>query len=108
MPSPADPLPVKAEAYGIAYSHPTWMVERWLSRFGEQATLALLEANNRYRLLGQTLCQLSHKEDKAVGPPCDQVAWLERLYRHYTTHTSMRVMREKELKKLQQGKVPTS
>ena len=68
MPSPADPLPVKAEAYGIAYSHPTWMVERWLSRFGEEDTLALLEANNRYRLLGQTICQLSHKECKAVDP----------------------------------------
>jgi 16S rRNA (cytosine967-C5)-methyltransferase len=31
----------------ILHSHPTWLAERWLARFGEPATLALLEANNR-------------------------------------------------------------
>ncbi|HEX2712489.1 MAG TPA: 16S rRNA (cytosine(967)-C(5))-methyltransferase RsmB [Candidatus Acidoferrales bacterium] len=36
-----------AERLGIRYSHPTWMVERWLSAFGEQRSVALLEANNR-------------------------------------------------------------
>ncbi|MGH9740660.1 MAG: 16S rRNA (cytosine(967)-C(5))-methyltransferase RsmB [Candidatus Acidiferrales bacterium] len=36
-----------AERLGTMQSHPTWMVERWLSRFGEPATTALLEANNR-------------------------------------------------------------
>jgi 16S rRNA (cytosine967-C5)-methyltransferase len=38
--SPADQL-------GILHSHPTWMVERWLARFGEERTIGLLEANNR-------------------------------------------------------------
>ncbi len=36
-----------AERLGILHSHPTWMVERWLSQLGETATAALLEANNR-------------------------------------------------------------
>ncbi|MGB6393591.1 MAG: 16S rRNA (cytosine(967)-C(5))-methyltransferase RsmB [Candidatus Acidiferrales bacterium] len=36
-----------AERWGILYSHPTFLVERWLARWGEQSTRALLEANNR-------------------------------------------------------------
>jgi 16S rRNA (cytosine967-C5)-methyltransferase len=38
---------VIAERLAILHSHPTWLVERWLSRFGSEQTLALLEANNR-------------------------------------------------------------
>jgi 16S rRNA (cytosine967-C5)-methyltransferase len=36
-----------AERYAILYSHPTWIVERWLTFLGEARTRALLEANNR-------------------------------------------------------------
>ena len=42
---PAD-LPL-SERLGIAFSHPTWLVERWLARFGEASTRALLEADDR-------------------------------------------------------------
>ena len=35
-----------AERLAILHSHPTWMVERWLSRFGEAQATALLAANN--------------------------------------------------------------
>jgi 16S rRNA (cytosine967-C5)-methyltransferase len=42
-----DPRLAPAERLGIALSHPTWLVERWLGRFGEADTRALLEANNR-------------------------------------------------------------
>lgn len=35
------------ERLAIEMSHPTFLVERWLERFGRAATLALLEANNR-------------------------------------------------------------
>jgi 16S rRNA (cytosine967-C5)-methyltransferase len=35
-----------SERLAILHSHPTWMVERWLARFGEAQTIALLEANN--------------------------------------------------------------
>jgi 16S rRNA (cytosine967-C5)-methyltransferase len=34
------------EALAIEHSHPTWMVERWLRKFGEQKTIELLEWNN--------------------------------------------------------------
>lgn len=43
------PLPRKAslaEQMGILASHPTWIVERWMARFGEENTSALLAANN--------------------------------------------------------------
>lgn len=36
-----------AERLSILHSHPTWIVERWLARLGEPATLALLKANNQ-------------------------------------------------------------
>jgi 16S rRNA (cytosine967-C5)-methyltransferase len=35
------------ERLGILYSHPTWLVARWLSLFGKARARALLEANNR-------------------------------------------------------------
>jgi len=43
-------LPAGASAVertAILYSHPNWLVERWLARFGDYRTVALLEANNR-------------------------------------------------------------
>ncbi len=35
-----------AERLGIAHSHPTWLVERWLRAWGEEETVALLQSNN--------------------------------------------------------------
>lgn len=35
-----------ADRLGIRYSHPTWMVERWIRTFGEERTRQLLQANN--------------------------------------------------------------
>jgi 16S rRNA (cytosine967-C5)-methyltransferase len=37
----------RAEQLGIIYSHPAWLVERWLARWGEPRTIALLKANNQ-------------------------------------------------------------
>lgn len=37
----------EAERLALLHSHPTWLVERWLARFGSQRTVALLEADNR-------------------------------------------------------------
>ena len=37
----------RAEVLAITQSHPMWLVERWLRAFGEERTIALLEANNR-------------------------------------------------------------
>jgi 16S rRNA (cytosine967-C5)-methyltransferase len=56
--SPADAvsllLPAEmplADRLGFQYSHPTWMVERWLRIFGEERTIRLLQANNRVPIL---------------------------------------------------------
>ncbi len=35
----------------MLYSHPAWLVKRWVSRFGAEAAEALLQANNRPALL---------------------------------------------------------
>jgi 16S rRNA (cytosine967-C5)-methyltransferase len=35
------------ERLAILNSHPTWLVERWMTAFGRERTVALLEANNR-------------------------------------------------------------
>jgi len=39
---PSDPV----EALAVRFSHPAWLVRRWLSRWGQQQTEALLERNN--------------------------------------------------------------
>ncbi len=36
-----------AERLAVAYSHPTWLVSRWLGEFGRERVRSLLEANNR-------------------------------------------------------------
>ena len=35
-----------ADRMGIQYSHPTWIVERWLGLYGEERTRGLLHSNN--------------------------------------------------------------
>jgi 16S rRNA (cytosine967-C5)-methyltransferase len=40
-----------AKRLAILYSHPVWMVERWVTRLGEERAAALLAANNRPRQL---------------------------------------------------------
>ena len=37
----------QAEHLEILYSHPAWLIERWLKEFGEWRAIVLLEANNR-------------------------------------------------------------
>lgn len=41
-----------AEDLAIRYSHPTWMVERWLARYGQEGTVDLLEWNNSRPVYG--------------------------------------------------------
>lgn len=51
-----------AERLGILHSHPSWMVKRWLSRFGEARTIRLLAANNRAPRLSCTV----HETDRQL------------------------------------------
>jgi 16S rRNA (cytosine967-C5)-methyltransferase len=43
---------IDVEAVCAITSHPRWLVERWLERYGLEETLALGEANNRTAALG--------------------------------------------------------
>ena len=52
-----------AERLGISHSHPTWMVERWLARLGEQQTIALLETNNRAPRLSCALHDVNRRDE---------------------------------------------
>ena len=42
VPTPPDPI----DALALAYSHPRWLVARWVARWGAEGTTALLIANN--------------------------------------------------------------
>lgn len=37
----------RSELVAITFSHPEWMVERWVKRFGERDAFQLMQANNR-------------------------------------------------------------
>jgi 16S rRNA (cytosine967-C5)-methyltransferase len=52
-----------AERLGILHSHPTWMVERWLKRLGEEHTIALLDANNRAPRLSCALHDVARRDE---------------------------------------------
>ncbi|MFZ0641111.1 MAG: 16S rRNA (cytosine(967)-C(5))-methyltransferase RsmB [Candidatus Acidiferrales bacterium] len=52
-----------AETLAITYSHPTWLVERWLRNFGEEQTIALLEANNQTPEHGCVFLSAERRED---------------------------------------------
>jgi 16S rRNA (cytosine967-C5)-methyltransferase len=53
------------ERSGILYSHPTWLVARWIHSFGAERTVALLEANNRRAAL--TCAVLEEATDERVA-----------------------------------------
>jgi 16S rRNA (cytosine967-C5)-methyltransferase len=52
-----------AERLAILHSHPAWMVERWLLRFGEAQTIALLEANNRAPRLSCSVHAIGQRDE---------------------------------------------
>jgi 16S rRNA (cytosine967-C5)-methyltransferase len=55
------------ERLGIQYSHPTWIVERWLRIHGEERTRSLLQANNRVPVLSGYLLNPQRKEDATLS-----------------------------------------
>ncbi len=44
--SGTEPATPAADSLAIEYSHPVWLVDRWLARFGQEDTENLLKANN--------------------------------------------------------------
>lgn len=57
----------ETERLGILHSHPTWMVERWVARFGEARVVGLLEANNRAPRLSCALHDLARRDEIFAG-----------------------------------------
>jgi len=47
LPDPEQTLADRVEGLSVAYSHPRWLVERWLRRLDKDETRALLKANNQ-------------------------------------------------------------
>jgi 16S rRNA (cytosine967-C5)-methyltransferase len=63
--APAELLPLAmpiAERLAIFHSHPLWLVDRWLARFGKANAVALLEANNRTPRLSCALSDPTARE----------------------------------------------
>ncbi len=70
-------------------SHPRWLLERWVPRYGIEGTLALCEANNRHAHLGlrANRLRLDRKEllkrleeaglKGTPGKYCDHTVWVE-------------------------------
>ncbi len=50
-----------ADGLALKYSHPTWLVERWIRNFGEQRTIALMESNNRRPEQACVLLNAAHR-----------------------------------------------
>ena len=56
-----------AEKISVQFSHPPWMVERWLSRLGEAECAALCEANNQIAPLHLRVNVLQSTRDEIVA-----------------------------------------
>jgi 16S rRNA (cytosine967-C5)-methyltransferase len=52
-----------AERLAILHAHPTWMVERWLARFGGSGTAALLDANNKTPRLSCAIHDVARRDE---------------------------------------------
>jgi 16S rRNA (cytosine967-C5)-methyltransferase len=53
-------------------SHPAWLVERWLARFGADATRELMLANNRAARVGLRVNLLKGTRDQLIGRLADE------------------------------------
>jgi 16S rRNA (cytosine967-C5)-methyltransferase len=56
----------EAEDLAIRHSHPTWMVRRWLDRFGPEETPELLEWNNRRPMYSVRINPLRTSDDEVT------------------------------------------
>lgn len=57
------------EQLALQYSHPQWLVERWIKAFGKEKTESILFYNNQYPLFGFRINQLKISEDQLFSIP---------------------------------------
>ncbi|GIV62495.1 MAG: ribosomal RNA small subunit methyltransferase B [Rhodothermaceae bacterium] len=65
----------EAEDLAIRWSHPTWMVRRWLARYGTEGTQALLVWNNTRPTFGVRLTDRIAREEVIARLEAEGVAW---------------------------------
>jgi 16S rRNA (cytosine967-C5)-methyltransferase len=65
-----------ADGLALKYSHPTWLVERWIRNSGEQETTALLQSNNRPPEQACVFLKAAHR-DEAIESLQDDGVMLE-------------------------------
>jgi 16S rRNA (cytosine967-C5)-methyltransferase len=57
------------ERYAILHSHPQWLVERWLSAFGSEKCLSMLDYDNRPPLFGFRVNRLKTSPEEFFSNP---------------------------------------
>ncbi|TLU81803.1 MAG: 16S rRNA (cytosine(967)-C(5))-methyltransferase [Chlorobium sp.] len=62
------------EQLSIQYSHPQWLVERWIEAFGREKTESILSYNNQFPLFGFRINRLKTSEEKLFADPALAVA----------------------------------
>jgi len=73
-----------AEVLGIRYSHPDWMVQRWIELYGEEATEKLLAYNNERPMYGLHLAGDAASLKMALRAsevPFEESVWLQDMVR---------------------------
>lgn len=66
-----------ATKLAIRYSHPEWLVERWIETLGTEKTETLLNYNNQFPLFGFRVNPLKTSQDQFFSDPAFSAAVLE-------------------------------
>lgn len=64
---PPDPRTDPIRNIPVRFSHPEWLISRWLDRFGVDETISLCEANNMIPRLSLRINSLSTNRDKFLS-----------------------------------------
>lgn len=76
-----DPNKQKSKYYSIAYSHPVWLMERWLKRYDEATLRSILVADNARPRLTLRVNRLSCTPDK-LSQRLQEAGYEHEIYGH--------------------------
>ena len=74
VPPPGAPERARLRSLAVSWSHPDWLVKRWVRRFGAEGAEALLAANNRRPRHALRSIVAASDADADVTPNIEQVA----------------------------------
>ncbi len=78
-----DPTSDQAGFLAAAHSHPRWLVERWLARFGHEETTRLLEHDNRAPAIVLRVNSLRARRDELLDHLAREGHWGKPLGEHH-------------------------